>query len=207
LISHPQPLLRAGLRAYLDTCDELKVVGWCAALSDVRGLCDQLSPDVVLVGHDMYHLQWDQLVRRHITDSYKVRALLLAPEGLKPERYSNAFKSGFRGIYLNESELQALRIGIGRVHDGQLWCDSRLSTNLLEFLLLPTEENRVNSAAQQILTERQERIANLVRRGHSNAEIASMLFTSQATVARELTAIYRVLEVADRTQLLVAAGQ
>ena len=61
--------------------------------------------------------------------------------------------------------------------------------------------------ALQTLTERQREVAELVRRGHTNRDIATAMFISEKTVERDLARIFATLGVSRRTELalLVAA--
>jgi DNA-binding NarL/FixJ family response regulator len=51
------------------------------------------------------------------------------------------------------------------------------------------------------LTETEGRIAELVAEGHSNKEVASMLFITARTVEANLTRIYSKLGIRSRTEL------
>lgn len=53
------------------------------------------------------------------------------------------------------------------------------------------------------LTERERDVADLVRRGHSNKQIAATLYLSPKTVENILTRVYAKLGVRSRTQLIV----
>ncbi len=56
------------------------------------------------------------------------------------------------------------------------------------------------------LTAAERRVANLVVRGHTNAEVATTLFLSERTVASHLTRVYAKLGVRSRTELARRLG-
>jgi DNA-binding CsgD family transcriptional regulator len=62
----------------------------------------------------------------------------------------------------------------------------------------------VRSVAQRDLTPVEQRIAELVAAGHTNREIAELLFVSPKTVEANLSHIYRKLGIRSRTQLTAA---
>jgi DNA-binding NarL/FixJ family response regulator len=57
-----------------------------------------------------------------------------------------------------------------------------------------------NAAAQADLTRREEEILRLVAEGHSNAQLARMLWVTEQTVKFHLSNVYRKLDVANRTE-------
>lgn len=63
------------------------------------------------------------------------------------------------------------------------------------------------SRAQSTLTSIEERIARLASEGHSNREIAGLLFVSRKTVEANLSHIYRKLGIRSRAQLTAALSQ
>ena len=56
-------------------------------------------------------------------------------------------------------------------------------------------------AAGGRLSEREQRIAELVAQGHSNKQVAGAVFLSEKTVQNTLTRVYAKLGVRSRTQL------
>jgi DNA-binding CsgD family transcriptional regulator len=65
--------------------------------------------------------------------------------------------------------------------------------------------NGVLKAAASTLTLRQCEVLDLVRRGCTNAEIATQLFLSIATVKRELGAMCKMFGASNRVQLALAS--
>jgi DNA-binding NarL/FixJ family response regulator len=66
-------------------------------------------------------------------------------------------------------------------------------------LVAPTPVTN-NAAAQADLTRREEEILRLVAEGHSNAQLARMLWVTEQTVKFHLSNVYRKLGVANRTE-------
>ncbi|NYE36431.1 DNA-binding CsgD family transcriptional regulator/tetratricopeptide (TPR) repeat protein [Nocardioides cavernae] len=68
----------------------------------------------------------------------------------------------------------------------------------------PIESTRANPGG---LTNRQLEVARLVARGHTNSEIAAQTFISTKTAEHHVSAILAKLQVANRRELLVRAGE
>lgn len=100
--------------------------------------------------------------------------------------------------YVSKSETAAVMLGAVRlVLDGGMYVPSALA-NL---------GANVQAAADPapILTERQLDVLRLIVAGKSNKEIARTLHLAHATVKVHLAAIFRTLEVENRTQAAIAA--
>jgi len=67
--------------------------------------------------------------------------------------------------------------------------------------LAKAQRSRLAHAAESVLTPTEERIAELVAGGHTNAEIAAVLFIRTKTVETNLTRVYRKLGVRGRVDL------
>jgi DNA-binding CsgD family transcriptional regulator len=70
--------------------------------------------------------------------------------------------------------------------------------------LAPPPANGAQSAdaheAVAVLTKREREILQLVAEGHSNSQLARMLWVTEQTVKFHLSNIYRKLDVANRTE-------
>jgi DNA-binding NarL/FixJ family response regulator len=74
-----------------------------------------------------------------------------------------------------------------------------------EFTTRPTPS--VPAAALDVLTDREREVLVLVARGHSNAEIAEILFMSPATSKTHVSRLLMKLESRDRAQLVMRADE
>jgi DNA-binding NarL/FixJ family response regulator len=63
----------------------------------------------------------------------------------------------------------------------------------------------VPAAALDVLTDREREVLVLVARGHTNAEIAEMLYMSPATSKTHVSRLLMKLDARDRAQLVMHA--
>ncbi|MFJ8746952.1 AAA family ATPase [Embleya sp. NPDC127516] len=73
--------------------------------------------------------------------------------------------------------------------------------------LLPTDRDQPDTepkAPAALLTDAEQRVADLVALGHTNSEIAKLLYITVSTVEQHLTRMYRKVGVNDRAQLASA---
>jgi DNA-binding CsgD family transcriptional regulator len=94
----------------------------------------------------------------------------------------------FRGPGRDFDDRERLLLALLRPHLAELYRDL---------------EERRSPAAQ--LTDRQRELLRLIARGHSNTEIARLLFLSTGTVRKHLENIFERLDVSSRTAAVAAA--
>jgi DNA-binding NarL/FixJ family response regulator len=100
--------------------------------------------------------------------------------------------------YVNKGEASAVMLGAVRlVLDGGMYVPPALANLGADVQAAPDPA--------PILTERQLEVLRLVVEGKSNKEIARVLHLAYATVKVHLAAIFRALEVENRTQAAIAA--
>jgi DNA-binding NarL/FixJ family response regulator len=68
-----------------------------------------------------------------------------------------------------------------------------------------TRRRREALARLEILTEREREVLIEIGRGHTNADIATRLYMSEATVKSHVSHLFDKLSVTNRVQLAIAA--
>ena len=110
---------------------------------------------------------------------------------------------GALGFISKASSPDLIETAINRILDGDIWVPAHLQGKIKE---LSEEET---SLAQKIaeLTPQQYRVLCYLRDGMLNKQIAWELSISEATVKAHITAIFRKLEVSNRTQAVLVASK
>jgi len=201
-LSDPYPVILKGLRSFLETTEHIEVVGETTDLKELHNLEEFHLPDVVIVGDSALNDDWYQAVERLISSRWKFSTLLLS-FNKTPQFTTRALRSGFRGIFFKEDQLDKLPSAIEQVHAGNIWFDEKHAHGVITSLLSPKNMGRSQPQKFESLTNRQKQIISLAKNGRSNKEIAEAVRVSQATVAHDLTRIYQIFDVQGRLHLML----
>jgi len=198
LLVDDHPVVRQGLRTFLDLQPDIQVVGEAADGIEAVAQAERLQPDVVLMDLVLPALDGIGAIRRIRTLSPSTKVLVLTSFG-EDSRIFPAIKAGAAGYLLKDVEPQELAGAIRRVCDG-------------EGLLHPAVAARVmrelageGAAASERLTARELDVLELLAAGRSNREIAAELVLSEKTVKTHVSNILAKLHLADRTQAALYA--
>ena len=200
VIVDDHPVMRAGLRAVLGTSGDIEVVGKFGRPEDVIPWVQAHEVDLVLM--DLRFGRATQESKsmdgtdgvRAIRENDGPPVLIVTTYGSDPE-VLGALAAGAVGYVLKDSStdelLTAIRAG---VHG-----DRFLGTGVRGRM-----EDR-DSAGPLALTSRELDVLRQITTGQTNAEIADVLFVSEATVKTHLNRTYDKLGVRSRTAAVARA--
>ncbi|HEY3184975.1 MAG TPA: response regulator transcription factor [Gaiellaceae bacterium] len=204
LIADDQALVRGGFRMILEAQKDMEVVGEAGDGREAVAQARALRPDVVLMDIRMPELDGLEATRRLMSDGDGMRVLILTTFDLDEYVYE-AMKTGASGFLLKDVQPERLADAVRVVAAGDALLAPAITRRLIEgFVSRPAPGLRGPSELSG-LTERELEVLKLVARGLSNAEIASSLFVSEATVKTHVTHILTKLALRDRVQAVVLA--
>jgi DNA-binding NarL/FixJ family response regulator len=204
LIADDQALVRGGFRMILEAQKDIQVVGEAGDGHEAVAQARELRPDVVLMDIRMPELDGLEATRRLMSDGDDIRVLILTTFDLDEYVYE-AMKTGASGFLLKDVPPERLADAVRVVAAGDALLAPAITRRLIEgFVRRPAPGARAPTELSR-LTERELDVLKLVARGLSNAEIASSLFVSQATVKTHVTHILTKLSLRDRVQAIVLA--
>ncbi|WP_109355451.1 response regulator [Sphingorhabdus sp. EL138] len=105
---------------------------------------------------------------------------------------------GASGFIPKSVDLDVMREALAQIRDGDVWFDADVIDN---------DDDAILFEKLASLTPAQRRILNLVSEGMLNKQIAYQMEISEATVKAHITAIFRKLDVVNRTQAVLVAKQ
>lgn len=202
VIADDQALVRGGIRMILETQSDLEVVGEAGDGAEAVRIVDATAPDVVLMDIRMPGTDGIEATRAITARASRARVLMLTT--FDADRYVyQALKAGAAGFLLKDEPPERLVAAVRTVAAGDaLLAPTVLKRMVEEFVARPEPGT---SAPPPQLTEREVEVLRLIGRGRSNAEIASELFLSEATVKTHVTRIFTKLGLRDRAQAVVLA--
>ncbi|MEU3741235.1 MULTISPECIES: response regulator transcription factor [unclassified Streptomyces] len=195
LLADDHPVVRAGLRAVLDTEPDFAVAGEAATAEAAVSLAATGGFDVVLMdlqfGTGMHGARATAAIaaqpgapRVLILTTYDTDADILA-----------AVEAGAAGYLLKDAPPEELAAAVRTAAAGQSALAPAIAHRLMDRMRAPGEA----------LTGRELEVLRLVREGLSNLQISRQLFLSQATVKSHLVHIYAKLGVDSRTAAVAVA--
>lgn len=204
-----QELLRTGFRMILDAQQDMTVVGEAADGLAALELLDQCVADVVLMDVRMPKLDGVEATRRLLSGGVDAkgvpRVLILTTFDLDEYAFA-AIKAGASGFLLKDVPPAELLTAIRAVHSGDAVVAPSTTRRLLDRFapMLPASDAPPPPSLAG-LTDREREVLILIAQGLSNAEIASHLVLSEATVKTHVGRILMKLELRDRVQAVVLA--
>jgi DNA-binding NarL/FixJ family response regulator len=205
LLADDQTLVRAGFRAILELQDDIDVVGEAGDGAEAVERARELQPDVVLMDIRMPGLDGIEATRRLLANGSEApRVLMLTTFDLNEYLYE-AMKAGASGFLLKDAPRDQLVSAVRTIASGDaLIAPSLLRRLVEEFVRRPAPGSRTPTELSD-LTDRELEVLKLLARGLSNAEIATTLFLSEATVRTHVRHILAKLSLRDRVQAVVLA--
>jgi DNA-binding NarL/FixJ family response regulator len=204
LIADDQALVRGGFRMILEAQKDVEVVAEASNGREAISQARELRPDVVLMDIRMPELDGLEATRRLLSDGEGIRVLILTTFDLDEYVYE-AMKAGASGFLLKDVRPERLAEAVRVVAAGEALLAPAITRRLIEGFVRRPAPGSGTPAELSELTEREFGVLKLVARGLSNAEIASELVVSEATVKTHLTHILTKLKLRDRVQAVVLA--
>jgi DNA-binding NarL/FixJ family response regulator len=204
-----QELVRAGFRMMLDAQPDMTVVGEAADGLAAVELAARREVDVLVMDVRMPRLDGVEATRRICSAGQRPKVLMLTTFDLDEYAFA-ALKSGASGFLLKDVPPQELLFAIRAVHSGDSVVAPSTTRRLIDRFvpLIPADTaDSAGPAAAGLaeLTEREREVLVQVAAGLSNAEIATRLFVSEATVKTHVGRILAKLGLRDRVQAVVLA--
>jgi DNA-binding NarL/FixJ family response regulator len=192
LVVDDHPVVRQGLRTFLDLQDDITVVGESADGESCVDDAERLRPDVILLDLRMPGADGVTALRGLRGNPARV---LVVTSYTEPSAVLPAVRAGAAGYVYKDVDPPALAAAIRSVHAGHVL----LHPDVVRLLAA----DDVRPAAE--LTARERDVLAEVARGRSNREIARALSLSEKTVKTHVSAILGKLGVQDRTQAALHA--
>ena len=202
LLVDDEPLVRAGLRAILESRTDIDVIGEAADGAAVVPLVRQLRPDVVAMDVRMPLLNGIEATRAVLRAVENPPKILVITTFENDEYVYQALRAGANGFLLKRSRPAEIVHAVRLVMSGDsLLFPAALRRSPPSTATAPPGQTMDRAA----LTERETAILRLMARGMSNADIAAQLIIGSETVKSHVSSVLGKLGARDRTQAVIAA--
>jgi DNA-binding NarL/FixJ family response regulator len=118
-----------------------------------------------------------------------------------------ALRAGASGFLLKDAAPAEIVNAIRSVVAGEAWLDPAVARRLIDEFAARPEPHTPTPAEMAQLTPREREVLSLMARGLSNADVATELFISEATVKTHLARVMMKLGVREKAQAVAAAYQ
>lgn len=195
LVVDDHPVVRQGLRTFLDLQDGLTVVGEAADGTAAVAAAGELRPDVVLL--DLKMPGSDGVAALHgLRESGNAAKVLVITSFTEPAAVLPAVRAGAAGYVYKDIDPPALAAAIRAVHAGHVLLHPDVARLLAD---------GSGGRPEVHLTARERDVLAAIAQGRANREIARELGVSEKTVKTHVSAILTKLGVQDRTQAALYA--
>src|SRR3990172_6176995 len=200
LLADDHLMVRTGLRMIIDAQPDMKVVGEAKNGLEAIQLAEQVHPDVVVMDISMPSLGGLEATRRIKRQMDDAQVLMLTMHD-NEQFFFQAIQAGASGYVTKTAPEWELLTAIRSVDQGNCYLNAGV-TKLLVKDYLDRVRGGDRSRPDDILTDREREILNLVAAGHSNREIAQILNISEHTVHNHRARLMEKLGVHNRLELL-----
>ena len=203
LLADDHTLVRAGLRALLESLDDVTAISEAGDGRRALELVAAERPDVALLDISMPGLNGLEVAARVTSDSPRTRLVILSMHS-SPSHVAQALRAGAVGYLLKDSAAEELGLALRAVMSGETYLSPAISRQVVDgFLgrLARPEHNEPESIDAQ-LTPRQREVLQLVAESRSSKEVAAMLSLSVKTVEAHRSQIMERLGIHDLAGLV-----
>jgi DNA-binding NarL/FixJ family response regulator len=195
-----EQLVRSGLRMILESAGDIEVVG---EAGDGGGAVQQVRlhrPEVVLMDIRMPAMDGLAATRELTALPDPPRIIILTTFELD-EYVHTALENGAVGFLLKDTPPRDLIQAVHTVAEGNAMLAPSVTRRLVAEFAARNSTQAVAARTQlEALTDREREVAVAIAQGLSNAEIAKLLFMSEATVKAHVSHVLAKLNLTNRVQ-------
>lgn len=196
LIADDHAVVRSGLRLFLMTFDDLKLIGEATNGNEAIKLAKELSPDVILM--DLIMPTMDGIRATHeIHSKYPEIKIIALTSFTDSALIHNAIDAGVSGYLFKNASVNELANAIRSVAAGNTIFSPEAAQSLVD------HEAVIESSKK--LTVRENEILTLMVAGKSNADISEALTIGLSTTKFHVSNILDKLNVKNRTEAISIA--
>jgi len=198
LIADHHPIVRQGLRTWIASEPELKLIGEAANEIETVQKTSILKPDLILLDVMMGDQTCLEVIQKIKSCQPDIRILVFTSFAQDSDLFQ-VMKQGVLGYQLKNSELNELRQAIHDVSNGKPSLHPSIALKLMN------GEPPSSSLPHEALTDRELQVLKFVAQGVTNKDIAATLIISKRTAGNYVCNVLKKLQLTNRTQAALYA--
>jgi DNA-binding NarL/FixJ family response regulator len=205
VLADDHKLFRLGIRALLQGCQDIRIVGEAQDGREALRVIASLSPDVALLDVTMPSLNGLEAAERIAVAFPRLRVVMLSMSGAE-DTVLRALRAGAVGYLLKTADPTELELAIRAAARGERFLSSAVSGHIVAKCL---EATAGEHSSLSRLSPRQREVLQLVAEGHTTKEIAVILGIGVKTAEAyryELMQTLSIHDVANLTRYAIRAG-
>jgi DNA-binding NarL/FixJ family response regulator len=204
LLVDDDDLMRAGLRAVLQSDESIEVVGEAGDGREAVRQTSLLHPHVVLMDVRMPNVDGISATSEVLAKDPDTRVVMLTTFE-QDEYIFGALRAGASGFMLKRTSPEELIGAIHTVADGDSLLSPSVTRRVVEHMAQQPAPDPKAGGRLEELTPRERDVLMQLARGLSNAEIAAALVIEESTVKTHVKRILMKLRLRDRVQAVIFA--
>lgn len=194
-------IVRKGIVAYLQTENEIEVVGEASSGTEGSNLVKNVHPDVVLMDLIMENGNGIEATKK-IMDHSPTCKIIILTSYYDDEQIFPALEAGAFSYILKTSSATEIVETIKKAVEGETVIEPKVASKMMQSF---REENKIQ--AHDDLTAREMEVLLCIGNGMTNQEISDKLYIGIKTVKTHVSNILSKLDVGDRTQAAIYVHQ
>ncbi len=214
LVADDDALVRSALALLLGGAEGVELVGEVADGAEVPEAVDRLRPDVVLMDIRMPRTDGIAATERLRARGPGAPHVVVLTTFSADDQVMRALRAGAGGFLLKDTPPQEIVEAVRRVADGEAMLSPAVTRSVIDRVVAldppdgPADPRRARAEALFArLSDREREVALALGHGKANAEIATELYMSVATVKAHVSRLLAKLEVDNRVQVAILAHE
>lgn len=197
ILADDHPIIRQGIRTFLEKTDDLKVIGEAENGQQVLELVSALHPDVLVLDLKLPDINGVELVERLKSTGVQVNILVLSAY-CEWETVGRCLNAGVSGYLTKNEPVDVIIEAVRGVAAGEkAWLSRGVKSTLV------TIYQQEKKPRRRRISQREAEVCARITEGKTNKQIATELNLSEKTVEKYIFSLFHKLEVNSRVELAV----
>ncbi|AZR74945.1 DNA-binding response regulator [Anoxybacter fermentans] len=201
LVADDHLLVREGICKLLELDEKITIVGEAVDGEDVVNKAKELKPDLILMDLNMPKLSGVQASKQIKSLFPEIKIIILTIHDDEEYVYE-VLKAGAEGYLQKDVSAEELRSALQMVFNGETLFPASVINRVMG---RERSKGKIGESIEDILTEREIEVLEMMAKGNNNRAIGEKLFISEKTVKNHVSNILKKLGVNDRTQAVIYA--